>query len=325
MRYVGYMTKMNNVYWPVYKRIENALVDLMGRVSFSDDQINVYSLLNAELLIRCAVEIEALSKKLYQRLGGAMSPVDENGNVRDLYFDTDCLAMLEKRWSLGSKQIQLVSPECYFEDESNIFITPLRKANKRGSSGSKWKQAYQSLKHNRAESIKDASIKNLIHALGALYILNLYYRDETIQVPRSHSAREFDGGMGSSIFSVGIFEAGHIRTSNGCITDGELPGIDTVNQFVCIRRLTEGSVAAIEDAMSYTHTELKKRLAKSQRVHDFLIANPGYKARTPLDLAEKVGGIAFVREVYSGLGISEALSAANYEIVLNKGGPIYRV
>ena len=42
------------------------------------------------------------------------------------------------------------------------------------------------------------------------------------------------------------------------------------------------------------------------------------------DLADKVGGIAFVREVYRGLGVSEALSAAQYEIVLNKGGPIYR-
>ena len=315
---------MNNVYWPVYKRLENAVVDLMGRVSFSDDQINVYSLLNAELLIRCAVEIEALSKKLYQQLGGVMSPVDEAGNTRNLYFDTDCLALLEERWSLSSKRIQLVSPECYFENENNIYIAPLRKANKRGSSGSKWKQAYQSLKHNRAESIKDASIKNLIHALGALDILNLYYRDETIQIPWSQSATEFDGSMGSSIFAVGIFEAGLIRTSNGRITDRELPDIDTVNQFVCIRRLTEGSVAAIEDALDYTNTELNKRLAKSRRVHDFLLANPGYKASTPLDLADKVGGIAFVREVYRGLGVSEALSAAQYEIVLNKGGPIYR-
>ena len=30
-----------------------------------------------------------------------------------------------------------------FEEEDNLFICPLRKANKRGTSGWKWKQAYQ--------------------------------------------------------------------------------------------------------------------------------------------------------------------------------------
>lgn len=50
----------------------------------------------ADLIVRCAVEIESLSKELYCRWG-IMEPVDSEGNKRDLYFDTDCLALLEQR------------------------------------------------------------------------------------------------------------------------------------------------------------------------------------------------------------------------------------
>ena len=56
-----------------------------------------YSMKIADLLIRTTVEIESISKELYFREGGT-KPDD-----KDLYFDTDCLALLESKWSLSKK------------------------------------------------------------------------------------------------------------------------------------------------------------------------------------------------------------------------------
>lgn len=57
----------------------------------------------ADLIVRCSIEIEAISKELYLQIGGNPSPVNNTGDKRDLYFDTDCLDLLEKQWSLSKK------------------------------------------------------------------------------------------------------------------------------------------------------------------------------------------------------------------------------
>ena len=71
---------MTNLYWPVYKNLENELVQLSDLIHFDDNQLSIYSIKISELLIRCSVEIEAISKDLYFRIGGTL-PSDG-----DLYF-----------------------------------------------------------------------------------------------------------------------------------------------------------------------------------------------------------------------------------------------
>ena len=171
-----------NIYWPVYKNLEKEVLKLADFLHFSDDQTSVYSMHIADLIIRCAVEIEAIAKELYSSLGGNVSPVDANGNARDLYFDTDCLDLLEQSWIIGKKQVTVSSINFYFTEEKNRVLTPLHKANKRGTSGSKCKQPSQAVKHDRRNSLKKGNIENLLNALGALFILNVYYRDESFSL-----------------------------------------------------------------------------------------------------------------------------------------------
>lgn len=157
----------------------------------------------AELIIRCAVEIESISKELYSLLGGNMSPTDTNGNKRDLYFDTDCLDLLENNWHICKKEVTVSARSLYFIEDKHRIITPLHKANKRGTSGSKWKQAYQSIKHDRRNSLKKATIENLLYALGSLYILNLYYLDDRQDIGRVYlSDHQFDSRVGSDVFRL---------------------------------------------------------------------------------------------------------------------------
>lgn len=90
---------MTNLYWSIFKNLEKEVISLSEFVHFDDNQLSIYSAKIAELLIRCSVEIESISKDLYFRLGGTI-PTD-----RDLYFDTDCLQLLEDNWLLSKRRL----------------------------------------------------------------------------------------------------------------------------------------------------------------------------------------------------------------------------
>ena len=92
----------------------------------------------------------------------------------------------------------------YFKNEGNLTLKPLHKAFKRGTSSSKWQQAYQAVKHDRINNLKKGNIGNLLLALGALYILNIYYRDTKFESVADKDASNIDWGLGSEIFSVKV-------------------------------------------------------------------------------------------------------------------------
>lgn len=311
-----------NVYWPVYKRLEAEVINLMRSVSFSDDQVGVYSIRNAELIFRCAVEIESISKDLYEQLGGDIKPIDNNGKIRELYFDTDCIALLDDRWKIGAKEIQVVSPESFFVDPANRVLTPLYKANKRGASGCDWKRAYQALKHSRVKSIKCATIKNLLRALGALFILNVYAKNESFPCKNLFSMSDFDASIGSEMFAVRVFDATHLTITEH-LTDAGIANLQDAEKCIYIKKYAKDSVKAIETSMMNMDAELRRRLRLSPKVHNFCAKNPGFKSDSLMQLAMSVGGIEFLREMYQGLSPTKAICTAKCEIVINKGGAVY--
>jgi len=189
---------MNNFYWPVYKNLENELIELSNLIHIDDFQLEIYSIRIAELLIRTSVEIESLSKKLYFQYGG--TKLDDS----NLFFDTDCLDLLESKFIFSKKQVQVSASNFHFSIPDNQILTPLKKANKRGSSSSDWLKAYQAVKHNRATSLSKANLKHFIRALAALYLLNIYNNDLIFSLDKDSSGVNFDRNLGSSIFSIKI-------------------------------------------------------------------------------------------------------------------------
>lgn len=187
-----------NIFWNIYKNIERELIQISNIIHIDDNQLNVYSPKITELLIRTVVEVEAISKELYFKNGGNK----ENDN--QLFFDTDCIDFLENKWLLSKKKVIVSAPNFYFNNEDNRVLTPLKKANKRGSSSSKWLIAYQAVKHNRNNSLSKGNLKNLIGALAGLYVLNIYYKDLEFLLGRDHNGTNFDTSLGSSLFSVKV-------------------------------------------------------------------------------------------------------------------------
>lgn len=187
---------MDLYFWNAYKRLEKEVLELSEYIHISDDQLDVYSLKIGDLLVRTAIEAETLVKLLYHENGGTKP------NGKDLYFDTDCFKLLEDKWTLSKKTIVVTAPSFFLI--RNRTLRPLHKAYKRGTSSSKWQIAYQAVKHDRVNNQKSGNIGNLLLALGALYILNIYYRGANFPNVTDETASNIDWGLGSELFSVKI-------------------------------------------------------------------------------------------------------------------------
>ena len=170
----------NDEYWVVYKDIEQEFLTCLKYVFYDKKQQDVYSIKFAELILRTAMEIESISKELYYMLGGTKEVYNKKGDKRDLLFDTDCIKLINKKIRICEKQICINHNVSHIKKDF-IKITPLIYCDKRNTkvavnkNESQWKKAYQSLKHDRINSMHFATLNNALYAIGALYVLNIYY------------------------------------------------------------------------------------------------------------------------------------------------------
>ena len=105
-------------------------------------QLETFSPHIADLLVRCCVQIEAISKELYHDEGG-QKPRGSNS----ILFDEDCLKLIDIRWETHKKSVLVVAPFFNLIKEENTVLRPLKEAHKR--QGTYWEKAYQAVKHDR--------------------------------------------------------------------------------------------------------------------------------------------------------------------------------
>lgn len=313
-----------NLYWPVYKNLEAETIKISNYIHFSDDQLSVYSMQIANIIIRCAIEVESISKELYKILGGNMNPQNSNGSKRNLYFDTDCMQLLEDQWNICQKEIRVSNINFFFSKPENLILLPLKKANKR--SGSKWGRAYQAIKHDRMQSLNYATIGNLLNALGALYILNIYYRDECFNLGKISSVGSFDARLGSDIFSVFVAHAEKISVGTE-VSDNDIESSvrNELAHSIYIQKYKEESLRQIhQDVITINQSAIEK-LLKSQKVLDFIKDHSNYKIDNIIQLAKDAGGTELVKEITSTVRLAHGFAEACYEVILNKGNQIYPI
>ncbi len=185
---------MTNIYWPIYKNIESELNRLTFDIHIDDNQLNVYSSKITDLILRAAIEIESISKDLYLSNGGS-----KTDNIK---YDETAIKHLNRLWKLDEKVVIISSLNCF---QTNRILKPFVKNEEK--TGSKrltfsWNNSYQNLKHNRSSSIKYGSLKYLFDIISALFILNIYYKNEGFFINRNDVSFKFPENMGSLMFSV---------------------------------------------------------------------------------------------------------------------------
>lgn len=272
----------HNLYWAIYQNLEEELIELSNNIHVDDNQLKVYSMKIAEMLIRVAVEIESIAKELYFQNGG--DKPDDN----QLFFDTDCLNYLNKKWILSKKKIQVVFGQFYFDIDENKILTPLGKAHLRGKE--KWIKAYQGIKHNRRNSLKNANLKNLISALAGLFILNLYYKNEVIELGNDANGTGFDASQGSKIFAV--LPAKEIPLS---VSVNDPVENNNYDEYIYVISPNKEDGDKLEYALIELMDQLNKELSTGKKISEKDIIQKGHE-----------------------IGLGKVLRETKYEAILNK-------
>ena len=312
-----------NLYWSVYEALEEETLVIADNILFNDKQLDVYSVKLGNLIVRCVIEIEALSKELYCSLGGEAMIFDEKKSKnRYPYFDTECLDLLVKKWKINNKKIQIVSSTMYFNQDNSV-LAPLHKSNRARDKGSLWNKAYQALKHNRTQSMDKATVRNLLNALGSLYILNLYYRNDSFWYDVPIEGRE-EYRTHSKIFSPFVCD---VSTYLPLCNDDNIIKANTNSPFdesIYIKKYTDDSVTQIRDLMYSYELDLQLQTISSDKFLNYVQEQLNNQA--DIDLRD------FVRETRPDLNemiknvkpvnISPEILRSK-EIVLNKCQQIY--
>lgn len=202
--------KKSDFFWQTYLNLEKEVIKVSQYILFTDEvqiygkdgivnqscktQLETFSPYIADLLVRCCVQIEAISKELYFDNGGTKLRGDSS-----ILFDEDCLKLIDFKWQTHNKLIMVVSSLFNLTKDENRILRPLKESHKR--QGTYWEKAYQAVKHDRYSSIHKGNVKALIQALAALFLLNIYYRNDS-WVTSYNDISKIDYSMGSGIFTV---------------------------------------------------------------------------------------------------------------------------
>ena len=202
--------KKSDIFWQTYLNLEKDAMEVSKYIFFTDEilvnrngtlvtqscntQLNTFSPHIADLLVRCCVQIEAISKELYFDNGGTKARGDSS-----ILFDEDCLKLIDIKWKTHNKVVMIASPSFNLTKDENRIFKPLKEAHKR--QGTYWEKAYQAVKHDRYSCLQHGNVRAFIQALAALYLLNIYYRNDS-WVTKYQDISKLDYSMGSAIFTV---------------------------------------------------------------------------------------------------------------------------
>lgn len=181
-----------NLFISNYIRIEREVIELSRSIDFCDEQLNTYSIIICDLIIRCGTDIESLYKEIYRRLINKKLP-ETVGEV---------VIELDKKLGLNSKALAI--------DNLNFSIkglNPIKPFNYNNESEDDFYHTFCCLKHDRQKAFQKATLRTLILSLGALYILNQYYLNEQKLIENSFFGEIIPTTLSNetNIFSAYVF------------------------------------------------------------------------------------------------------------------------
>lgn len=250
---------MSNIYWPVYKNLEIGVINLSYSIHIDDNQLNVYSSQISDLILRASAEIESISKELYKSNGGT--------KTSKIKYDSDALEHLNNLWKLDLKSVIITATNCFQTiKELKPFIKNETSTFHNGITYT-WNNAYQNLKHDRANSLRFGNIEYLFDIMSALFILNLYYKNDIIQLYKDGGGVNFPLNMGSDLFSV-KFHKWSLYDEN--LNYGKRSDFDECLYYM---HYTEQTIENIKQAHNKDLNEMKNSFLNHPKTREYLKVN----------------------------------------------------
>lgn len=172
------MLKNTSFYISDYYRYEKEFLDISTHICIDDQQLNVYSLVLADLIINIFSNIEGISKELLTYITDICLSTEEKEKLeQDLQKNPSAafyiaLDYLDKIWFLSAKELIIYSTSIHISKDNRILI-PFKDFNDKNNTSSCFK-AFLAIKHNRIKDINLATVENALTALGVLFILCTY-------------------------------------------------------------------------------------------------------------------------------------------------------
>lgn len=182
---------MSNLFWPIYKKLENDFIELSYYVAIDKKQLKTYSIKIADLILRSVSECENLAKELCKN--EKIKFKDKKGRIRKYVLFNEYINQLENIYGLSEKHIS-----CIFDNiKQGTFDTKKtpfskKKILKEGKEKEvlNWYNSYNLIKHDRVKNFKEANLGNLIDSLGALFLLNIYYMNKTFYMVNEYNYKK---------------------------------------------------------------------------------------------------------------------------------------
>lgn len=165
---------MFNLYRPIYEKIEQEIIDISYYILFDDWNLPTYSLKNAELILRMWSEIENICRDLLNLKYHEIVTSEEKFHL--------VLKKLQEKIIIYDKEVIFSYSFANFSEKIIKPFTPFNTINKKGNPivSWYWYDTYNNLKHDRNKYLKDATIKNLLEMLAALFLVNIYFLDKKV-------------------------------------------------------------------------------------------------------------------------------------------------
>lgn len=296
---------MTNIYWPVYKNLEAEFTKITYAIHIDDAQLNVYSSSISDLILRASAEIESLSKELYKSNGGP--------KTQKIKYDTDALDHLNDLWKLDKKLVIISSINCHQANKRLIPFDKSETSTFHGNMTYPWNNSYQNLKHDRANSLRFGSVKYLLDIMSALFMLNIYYKDEAFPLEKDSKALDFPINVGSDIFSVKLHK---LRGYDGQYRYLKQEDFD---ECLYLTKYTNESLdksrKATEDLMKQQH----ELFFKHPKFHNYLMSNNIQEYKGNNLMWDVLGKDDYLNLFRAASGdYQQALKTIEYEAVSNK-------
>ena len=187
----------------------------------------------------------------------------------------------------------------------------------------KWKCAYQAVKHSRNDNLEKGNLENFIHSLAALYLLNLYYKDLSIEIGNDDKGATIDKTCGSMVFSVDC-NIGIDISTNSFVAKGA-----KYEECTLVLHTLESDIEKVKGILSNKTKDLE---IETRRIRNYLahqavandeVTNYRDTSEVPQDQILELDALAhkqaseMVNKRYGSI-LSEAMAEMKYEVVMNK-------
>ncbi len=160
--------------------------------------------------------------------------------------------------------------------------------------------------------------------MGALYILNLYYKDEKIDIGRVYlSDQNFDSRVGSEIFSTSYYQATGFSVSkhmnDTCIS---APADGDLDKAIFVIKYDDKSYTEMHKNYCLDAQITEENFSKSTEIASFISVHPEYRGKSINEVCMAAGGANLLLRIIS-LKHTMQENSSRMEAVLNKHSQIY--